>query len=363
VDLLEPVKLKISGFLRSEDQRISDPAEYQPVDAKNLKKEYQADISGSYEEGGYISVVAGYEGDYRSIDSNEIGSVNRQNSAFDANASLKAFGGTLVVNGGGRLDNNSQYGSLLSWNGDAKYRFKDGLEMRGAVEDYFSLPSFSDVYGPAETFVYQDPSNNQKCAVLTGNEGLKPEEFMSYEAGLRKVQEKLSESAVWFLRDSKNMIEWTDSVQGITTTSRPENVQKATTMGLEVKVDLTPFDFFALSAQYNLLFIEDANNNTGTSYVLGGNCNNKNYRLDASFKLPFDIKLGIAANYVDYKKDYRGRALNPYFLLDARATQKLNENINIALQVDNILDNKAYQTVSGYPMPGRIVSASAGMVF
>lgn len=306
--------------------------------------------------------MAGYEGDYRSVDSNEFTGVSREDNALDADASIKAFGGALVVNGGGRLDNNSQFGTLTSWNADAKYRFTDGLEMKGGVENSFSLPSFADMYMPTQTFVYSDPSGSRKCAVLDSNPGLKPEQFISYEAGMEKSQDKLTESAVWYLRDSTDMIEWTGSSQGITTTSSPENV-KASTMGLEVKVDFTPLDFVSISGQYSLLFIEDAANNTGTSYVFGGNNDNKVYRLDAAFKLPYKINLGVGADYVDYKKDYAGRTLSPYFLMDVRATQKLNDNVAVSLQVDNIFDNKTYESVSGYPMPGRIVSASAGFVF
>ena len=356
------MKLKISGFLRSGDQRLLDPAEYQPVDARNQTKEYLGNIQGSYEEGGFISAAAGFEGDYRSVDSTDIGDKDRQNDALYANASLKLFGGSLVANGGGRLDNNSQFGTFMSWNGEAKYRFRDGLEIRGAVERSFALPSFRDMYMTPQTIVYNDASGSTRCAVTGSNPGLTPEDFISYEAGIKKTQEKLSESAVWFFRNSPDMIQYTGTTQGITATSSPENV-KAATMGLEVKVDLAATDNLTLSAQYNLLFIEDANNNTGTSYVFGGNNDNKVYRVDITYKLPFDTKIGVAVNYVDYKKDCMERVLSPYLLLNARATQKLNDNVSVALQVDNILDNKDYETETGYPMPGRLVSASAAMVF
>jgi len=149
----------------------------------------------------------------------------------------------------------------------------------------------------------------------------------------------------------------------VTVTVKTANIDRSRTMGIEVRLDIQPFDFLSLSAQYNLLFTEDETINTGTAFSEGGNYNNKNYRFYAGFKLPYSITAGVNAEYVDYRTDYRGKPIEPYFLLHTRVNQKLNKNASIYVQVDNIMDNKEYRVVAGMPMPGRIVYAGAELGF
>jgi vitamin B12 transporter len=365
---LDFMKVKIDGFLRSGDLRFKDPAAWVPQDSKNIKKEYQASLLGLYEEGGNVSVVAGYESNVKTIDSNMIGTRKTSNSAAITNGAVKLFNESLIVSAGGRVDINSQFGTYASENISAKYRFQDGLELRAAFDRSFSAPNFSELYWPELVTPPDGVYNTITTYVMKSNDKLKVEEFTTYEAGFSKKHDNMKEAVTWFFRDSTNMKTWQDTVDdggaaGVTITSQQVNLEKARTMGLEVKFDINPFEFWALSAQYNLLFIEDAKTNTGAAYVDGGNANNKTYRLYNSFKLPHDVKLGITMDYVDYKKDYRGIPIEPYFLVHARATQKLNQNMEIFLQVDNILDNKEYKVVSYMPMPGRIVLAGAKIEF
>lgn len=361
---LDFMKVKIDGFMRSGDLRFDNPGAYIPVHSKNIKKEYQASLLGIYQEGGAVSVVAGYETNLKSIDSNMAGQRETANNAAISNVSVKLFSETLLVSAGGRVDINSQFGTYPSENISAKYKFQDGLELRAAFDKSFSAPKFGELYWPQTVDVYGNTTY-----VMKGNENLKVEEFTAYEAGFEKKHDKMRESVTWFYRDSTNMISWTDTVQdggtvtGVTVTSSMVNISKASTMGLEVEIEIKPFDFWTISAQYNLLFIEDSKTNTGAAYVNGGNANNKTYRVYTSLDLPYKAKLGITADYVDYKRDYRGKNIEPYLLLNAKITQELSQNMEIYLQVDNILDNKDYQVIAGMPMPGRIVAAGAKLEF
>jgi outer membrane cobalamin receptor len=368
---LDFMKVKIDGFMRSGDLRFKDPIAWPlPLDTKNIKKEYQASLLGIYQENSMVSVVAGYEANAKTIDGNTIGQKQTVNNAAISNASLKLFNETLLLSIGGRVDVHSQYGTYSSENISAKYKFQDGLELRAAFDKSFSAPDFGKLYWP-DVVAPIDPDslyNTYTGYIMKSNAALKVEEFTTYEAGFTKKHDNMKEAVTWFFRDSTNMFGYKDTVvdggaAGVTITSQVVNINKASTMGLEVRFDIKPFDFWEISAQYNLLFIEDANTNTGAAYVNGGNANNKTYRLFTSFKLPNDAKLGITADYVDYKNDYRGIALEPYFLLGAKATQRLSPNLEIYLQVDNILDTKDYHVVAYMPMPGRIVTAGATLEF
>jgi len=365
---LDFMKIKIDGYMRSGDLRFKDPLAYDPQDTKNIKKEYQGSILGVYQENSMISLVGGYEGNVKTIDGNTIGTRQTVNEAGILNAALKLFNESFLVGVGGRLDDNSQFGTYASENLSAKYKFQDGLELRASCDNSFSAPDFGMLYWPDLVSPPDGVYNTITTYVMKSNPDLKVEQFTTYEVGISKKQNNIKEAVTWFFRNSTNMIDYRDTVAdggaaGVTITTQPVNINKASTMGLEVKFDLKPFEWWDMSAQYNLLFIEDNTINTGTAYVNGGNANNKDYRLSNSFKLPFEAKLAITADYVDYKHDYRGYPLDPYFLLGAKATQQLSPNMEIYLEVDNILDNKDYHVVAFMPMPGRIVTAGATLEF
>ena len=159
------------------------------------------------------------------------------------------------------------------------------------------------------------------------------------------------------------MINWGTEVSGLTSTTKPVNIEKAKVTGLEVKAEFQPFDFWFVSGQFNMTFIEDANNNTGGAYTFGGNDTGRNYRITTWFKLPYQIKIAATGEYVEYKKDVKGKDIDPYFLLDAKISQKLNKQIEIYAQINNILDNRDYQVIKGYPVPGRMVYGGVEAVF
>lgn len=366
---LDFMKVKVSGYMRSNDLREKDAGAFVPIDLKNISKEYQASLLGMYLEGEFISVVAGYEVGSKSFDRNSAGPVDVINNAAMTTASARLFSDSLLVSAGTRVDINTKFGAYPSENVSAKYKFKDGLELFASFDKSFSFPSFMQLYEPDNMVIYFDAADGStKTSITTCNPDLKPDEYTSYEAGISKKHDTMKETVVWFLRDSTNMIDMENTVvdggpSGITVTSRPVNLPKARTMGIEVKVDWTPLEFWSISAQYNLLFTEDSKTNTGAAYVDGGNANSKTYRLYTSLKLPYKVNVGFTADYVDYLHDFRGDRIQPYFMLNIRATQQLSQNMELFLHVDNMLDNKDYRVTAKMPMPGRIVIAGAKLEF
>ncbi|MCX7698079.1 MAG: TonB-dependent receptor plug domain-containing protein, partial [Candidatus Goldbacteria bacterium] len=70
---LDFVILKINGFLRSSDLIYDNPDIYYPIYSRHIKKEYQASLLGIYEEGNWLSLLAGLEWNLKNLDSTDIG--------------------------------------------------------------------------------------------------------------------------------------------------------------------------------------------------------------------------------------------------------------------------------------------------
>ena len=358
------VTLKANGFMRGSDLVFENPDMWYPVESRHIKKEYQGGINAVYGEGDFFSSIAGYEANIKTIESGDIGERELVNHAALLNASVKMLGGSLVVSGGTRVDINSAYGVMDSENIGVRFRFADGLEVRGSFEKAFGAPSFGDLYWPEEVYVYEDfLTGNTVCAIIRGNPDLKPEESLSFELSAAKKQGKLSQSLAFFYRDITGMISWRDTVDGITTTTKPENIDRAKVMGLEAGADYALFSYLKLSAGYSLRFIDDAYSDGGEMFVFGRGADNNVVKAAAELKLPHDITLTAAADYAHIRHDYKGRELEPYWLLGAVFNQKLNKNIGLFVKAENILDNREYEVVKGYPMPGRTVTAGVSAEF
>jgi vitamin B12 transporter len=345
---LDFMTVKINGFIKSADLKYDNPDIYYPVHSRHIKKEYQAALTGIYEEGQWLSLLAGLEWNLKDLDSTDIGKKNTTNNAGLINATVKLFEEKLIANGGVRFDLNSEYGNFNSENITVSYKFPDKLEIFGSIDKSFSAPTFGNLYWPAFTYDFMGTTY-----IYTSNPDLKPEQMMTYEIGLKKSIDKMDETISVYYKDITDLIKYVDEVSGNTITNKPVNIDWAKIMGLELIVNYTPFDFLTLSGKCDFKFEQNETTNTGTAYSLGGYNIESTYRIAGIIKMPFNTTVGLNGDYINYNKDYRGRDVKPYFLLSGRITQKINDNFEVYLQVENMLDNKEYVSVANYPMPGR----------
>jgi len=343
------VTVKINGHLRSEDIHFVNPPY---TDSRHIKKEYNAGVTGIYQEGKNITVTGGYEINLRNMESTDVGNPEMLNNGLFANLSAKLLNERLVIDAGARMDMNPVYGTLNSEHVAASYKVSGSFEVFGSTEKSFTAPTFGDLYWPYFIDVYAGDTY-----ISEGNPDLKPEDAVSYNMGIRNKHQGMKEDVSWFYRDITNMISWQNEVSGTTTTSKPVNVDSAKVMGMEAQLEYSPFKFMMLKAQCSLMYIVDDSHNTGTSFVEGGNRLDGIYRIFAKIALPFSVTAGITAEYVDIDKDKTGKDINPYFLTNIRLTHKMNNNLSLYLKAENLFDNRDYEVVSGYPMPGRVITA------
>ncbi|HPD19498.1 MAG TPA: TonB-dependent receptor, partial [Candidatus Goldiibacteriota bacterium] len=203
--------VKINGYLKSDDLIYDDPN----IHSRHIKKEYQAGITGIYEESNWLSLIAGLEWNLKNLDSTDVGKKDMDNSAGLINGSFKFFQDKLIVNGGVRFDFNSQYGNFNSENFTISYKFPDKLEIYGSFDKSFSAPTFGNLYWPTSVDDYGT------IYISTSNPDLKPEQAVSYEAGLKKSFEKFDESICVYYKDVKDIIKYVNEVNGNTVTNKP----------------------------------------------------------------------------------------------------------------------------------------------
>ncbi len=110
-----------------------------------MQKEYQISAMAVYGEGGYLSAVGGYEYNKKNLNSSNAGIQGTYNNAILANATLKVIK-PLVVSGGVRMDFNSLYGDMTSYNLGAKYDLGADTDIYASLENSYRAPTFDELF-------------------------------------------------------------------------------------------------------------------------------------------------------------------------------------------------------------------------
>ena len=82
---------------------------------------------------------------------------------------LGGIGRPVSVNVGGRLEDNQQFGTFLTWRGGVAWRLDAATRLRAAAGTGFKEPTFLEAYA---------------TGFVSGNPGLRPERSFSWEAGI-----------------------------------------------------------------------------------------------------------------------------------------------------------------------------------
>ncbi len=347
-----PLKGQATGYMRSAQLRFIDTSYFE--DSNQKKKEYSGSLYLMYDESSYISGMTGYETTYRQLDSSDvIGNTSNSNQASITNISAKLLDDKLLINGGFRADFNSTYENMTSENISVKYKFPDNVAIRASFDKSFSAPTMDELYWPAQDF----GNYGYGETYYKGNPALKPEDSTSYEVGVDKKDDKISEGVTFFKSEVLHLIDQQYITDGVSTTQTPVNINKAELSGIEARVDFIPADFLAVYARYTYLRAVDQDNKQldyrpqGT--VDGG----------INIKFPFDTKLTVDGQYVDLRTDLHGNVLKSYYLLNCTAVHKISKNVKVLVDFKNILNNTTYVTQANFPMPGRTFNAEMQVSF
>ncbi len=249
---------------------------------------------------------------------------------------------------GARYDHHSAYGGQMNPSLSLIYQPREYLKISFNLARGFRAPTFCDLYWP-------------DYLGYLGNPDLKPEKAWAYDLGFEHQLGNLLLSRLTLFRTNiEDLIEWAMDPSFIW---MPSNVAKAYSQGVEVEFihQIMP----GLSQNINYTYLHSAGRKEGEDkYEIAPYKphNRVNYRIN--YTNNFGLNISLMTEYISEQWSARGETgdkLPDYFLLNTRIAQRIR-NLEAYISLDNILDKK-YQTVFGYPMPGRTIMAGISWKF
>jgi len=333
----------------SNDQRIDrNPAEPRDDLHENTTQGGEVQLDTLY---GITLGMGIHQDEYRQRDEinskTRISEKNSNGSIFAQEAlSFKPITATMGV----RYDSHSEYGDQINPSLSLVCQPGEVLKLSFNLGRAFRAPTFCDLYQPYTDYVvYQ----------AEGNPNLKPEKAWAYDLGF---EFHLGNHFLWretlFRTDIEDLIEWA----GVDPANPaglwiPSNVAKAYTQGVEVEFihQITQ----GLSQSINYTYLDTGGKKKGEDeYEIAPY--KPRYRANYTINYSDDsgLNIGLGAEYVGEQWSGAGRTgdrLPDYLLFNLRIAQKIR-SLEVYISLDNIFDKK-YQTVFGYPMPGRTIMA------
>lgn len=252
----------------------------------------------------------------------------------------------FIATPGLRCDMQSKWGAELSPKISGLYKIIQGTGLKASIGRGFRVPTVNELYWRDDYTI--------------GNPDLKPEESLSYDAG---IQQQIGEKSMFqvsvFQSHMKNLIAWFDDGKGI---YKAENVNDAFLQGLETELNAQLTREITGALNYTLLGAQDTSGQYDGETLTYRPKNKVGGRL--GYQSKWGLKLSVNADYTDsvYTDRANTKELGGFMTMGAYAAQTLCKGVEIYVRGDNILD-KQYQLVNGYPMPGASVMGGVKATF
>lgn len=257
----------------------------------------------------------------------------------------------LVLTGGGRTDDHSDFGRFNTYRVTAAY-LVPGTEtkFRGSIATGFRAPSLDQLFGGYPLFGQP----------YLGNPDLEPEESESWDVGIEQgfLNGRFQVGATYFELDTDNFIAQVGS--GTTPGDRGyQNIPGVThRKGVELSAAAQVTDGVVVTAGYTYVDTETATGDR-LSYV-------PRHNLFVGVDLqPMDkVELNVSAKYVaDTLENHFAVGpylLDDYVLVSAKASYEFTPGWKAYVRGDNLLDED-YQTILGYSTAGLSVFGGVTM--
>jgi len=239
----------------------------------------------------------------------------------------QVFTGNLIANGGIRFVHNSYFGNIAIPQAGVTYTVCNGTNLRASVARGYRSPQLYELY-------QLKPSGST----------LEPEELWNYEIGFSHLfGQRASIDIAGYAIDARQTI--VDSWWPKTSW----NTGGFHRNGIECSAVVMVSDNFRINTNYS--FTDKPNLSQSVpkhKAYLGGEYR---YRIVA---LSFDVQY-VNTIYGTDNTSYTLKQLPDYTTADVRVTVEAYKNISLSIGSANIF-NESYQTLYGYPMPGRTYS-------
>ena len=276
---------------------------------------------------------------------------------------LLAPGERWSLSGGLRVDDNREFGQFLSGRVGVVRRFGTETRVRGSWGTAFKTPTLEETYG--------------NTAYSIGNGGLTPERSEAWELGVEQglFGGRAVVGAVWFDQRFRDLIQYGYVAPGAPTYY---NVAAATSRGLELTANLRAGTRLSFDGSYTWLKtrVTDPGFSTGDGdvFVQGKELIRRparQGRVGAAWLPTGRARVTGGLTFVGRRADVDfgpypsvRKELAGYSLLDLGADVEVvrpaagirGPLVAVTLRVENTLDER-YQTIVGFPGPGRVVLA------
>ncbi len=323
----------------------------------DLTRERLGELEVQYDQpvGGRHLLSVGGEIERLAMNSDRIGGGEREADTRVLFAQDELFlGGRFRLVAGMRYDHNSAFGSAWSPKLAAMATLGSRLRIRASWGEGFKAPEFKDMYIQF--------SNRAAGYQVVGNPDLRPEGSRSLSAGFEidAWQGRLRTSASAFHNRIDDLIDSAfvgrDGGTGIMT-YQARNIGAVRTRGGELDARVLPRGWLTLGAGYT--YLEATDKTSGEPLALRPRHTVKMRATVASPRMGTNAAVFLRyvgrRPFADSNRDGRIDEWAPSILvLDARLAKDLGRYLQLALGIENALDEK---DVRYFPVPGRRVTA------
>jgi outer membrane cobalamin receptor len=252
---------------------------------------------------------------------------------------ISLFNQALYLNPSIRWEDASDFGPELAWHFGVVGQPAPWVRIKGNVETSFRYPSFDELFFPDQGFI-------------RGNPNLIPEQALNFDAGARFQHQWFWIELAYFRNDIDNSIVF---VPISAFTIEPLNTGPATSQGVEVSMQMNPWEFLQIDGNYTFLSAHF----DGTDKQLPGR---PQHLANAGLRLKFQpftffTRMQFASALpIDFANT---RFITARTVVDVGGTYQWRNNFFVTLEGKNV-GNVQYQDAVGFPLPRAQIYASIG---
>ena len=232
----------------------------------------------------------------------------------------------LILTGGLRHDEHSEFGGHTTYRGTAAYLFDaTATRLHSSFGTGFRAPSLYELYAP-----------------FYGDSSLRPETSVSFDFGVGQefLDGRLVTDLTYFMIDVDDLIEFD------TAASRYRQVPGTTrSRGVEASLDFAVTDGLRLGGSYTYTDSKTEGGERMVQIPRHAIVLSAAWLPDEQWTVSGDVKFAVDT------VDTGDVELDDYVLVNAKVAYRYNENVEVYVRGENLLDQQ-YQTVAGYGTPG-----------
>ena len=297
----------------------------------------QFGLLGHYVLSEKTSFVAGFDWYEERVENTSLAYVKDKRIARAVFVQARHEVNSFLFEGAVRQDDIQGLDKEVTYNLSAGYHLGDDWLLSLSQGTGFKAPTFNDLYWPG-----------------SGNPALKPEKVENTEILIRNQFDNGNVEVSIYDSEIENLIDWAPDASG---NWKPDNIDNATTQGVDLTISLLTGDFSHLVAA---AYVETEDKSTGKQLT-------RRPKVSATYTLGYQVD-ALTTNLV---LDYRGESqedeantvtLSSVLLTNLSVSYQLSDEFSVTGKVNNVFD-KDYVVAEHYLTDGVNYQLSASYTF